>query len=342
MARGKYWEITHDPDHDDPTETVKLSDLEGVTGWDNRTIVGDGANPVTVRFRVSDPARHFERCNFTARVVDSNIANWHFNRCTFKGSKWENVKFSRCVFTECHFAEAMFHRCQFLESCKFVRISASAELFRITETAISASSFLSALTANLAYLPQNVSVEYQRHRLVGTKEKLAKLIYDSTKSEPNVDFYFEAFKELMLASLDEKVEKHRYQRSAATPTKNNYCRFILMSLPARIEREIVRLSGWFSDWGRSLVRPMIFFIAAVVLFSFVYYGLNFRCSANRVSERLLKSFIEAMNVTLVAGFTAHFDDSQDLPIQLVEMTNLLVGLFWYSLIVPVVTRKILR
>ena len=100
MARGKYWEITHDPDHDDPTETVKLSDLEGVTGWDNRTIVGDGANPVTVRFRVSDPARHFERCNFTARVVDSNIANWHFNRCTFKGSKWENVKFSRCVFTE--------------------------------------------------------------------------------------------------------------------------------------------------------------------------------------------------------------------------------------------------
>jgi hypothetical protein len=91
MARGKYWEITYDPDHDDPTETVNLANLEGVTGWDNRMIVGEGANPVAVRFRVSDPARHFERCNFTARVVDSNIANWHFNRCTFKGSKWENV-----------------------------------------------------------------------------------------------------------------------------------------------------------------------------------------------------------------------------------------------------------
>jgi hypothetical protein len=51
MARGKYWEITYDPDHDDPTETVNLANLEGVTGWDNRMIVGEGANPVAVRFR---------------------------------------------------------------------------------------------------------------------------------------------------------------------------------------------------------------------------------------------------------------------------------------------------
>jgi hypothetical protein len=229
-----------------------------------------------------------------------------------------------------------------LASCRFASISASAELFRITETAISATSFLGALTTNLAHLPKKVSAEYQRHRLVGTKEKLAKLIYDSTKNEPDVDFYFEAYKELMLAILDEKVEKHRYRVLATGPKKSNSFKFILMSFPARVEREIIRLSGWFSDWGRSLVRPMVFFITAVIVFSLVYYGLGFRCSANRVPEQLLRSFIEAMNVTLVAGFTAHFSVSQDLSVQLVQVTNLLVGIFWYSLIVPAVTRKVLR
>ena len=84
----------------------------------------------------------------------------------------------------------------------------------------------------------------------------------------------------------------------------------------------------------------MFLTAAVLFFSLVYYGLSLRCSADPV--QLLRSFIKAMNVTLVAGFTAYFDVSQDLLMQLVEVTNLLVGLFWYSLIVPAVTRKILR
>ena len=153
-------------------------------------------------------------------------------------------------------------RCQFLATCKFIKITASAELFRIESTAISASSFLGALTTNLGHLPSNVSKEYQLYRLHKTREKLAKLIFDSTKDEPDIDFYFEAYKELTLAMLRAKVERNRYNFRHSEPKRSNPLKFFVSSLPARLELLAIALSGWFSDWGRSLVRPMLFFGAS--------------------------------------------------------------------------------
>src|SRR5690606_24151039 len=46
--------------------------------------------------------------------------------------------------------------------------SASAQLFPIEETAISAGAFIRGLKTNLTHLPDNVTASYQRHRFVGT------------------------------------------------------------------------------------------------------------------------------------------------------------------------------
>jgi hypothetical protein len=344
MARGndRYWEITFDPDDEEPTISVTLSELTGITGWENRKIVGQGQSPSQIKMREKDPQKRFEKCHFALDVSNSSFSNSYFCRCTFEDSTWVNVKFSKCTFEECHFARVFFNRCQFLNSCKSSKITASAELFRVEGTSLSSSSFLGALTTNIEYLPSNTTKEYQFYRLRGTKEKLAKLIYESTKSEADIDFYFEAFKELILAMLDAKVEYHRFKPLTSRPRKKNPWVFYALSFPYRVERGIVKLSGSFSDWGRSIFRPMLFFLIVVIFFSMLYYALAFRFEPSSLPEQLSKSAIAALNVTLVAGYTAFFNSDQPLLLQACEGVNLLLGLFWYSLIVPTVTRKILR
>jgi len=342
MPRGHYWEITYEPGIVPPREEVDLSTNDKSIGYADSTIVSGLSAPTVIKRHADDPERTFHKCHFALHIADSRIANWRFYQCTFEGSRWNNVKFSGCVFEECHFSEVWFTGCQFLATCKFIKITASAELFRIRNTAISASSFLGALTTNLEHLPHNVTKEYQLYRLHRTREKLAKLIFDSTKNEPDIDFYFEAYKELTLAMLREKVERNRYKFSHSKPIRNNPVKFFLSSLPARLELLTVVLSGSFSDWGRSLTRPMLFFLGVVLMFTGVYYGFFYRLGTCPFQDQLAKSSIEALNVTLVAGYTAFFASSESLLRQCVETVNLLLGLFWYSLIVPTITRKILR
>ena len=344
MARGndRYWEITFDPDDEEPTISVALSELDGITGWENRKIVAHRPISVPDQDARKDPQKRFEKCHFALDVSNSSFSNSYFYRCTFEDSTWVNVKFSKCTFEECHFARVFFNRCQFLNSCKFRKITASAELFRVEGTSLSSSSFLGAVTTNVEYLPANTTKEYQFYRLRGTKEKLAKLIYESTKNEADIDFYFEAFKELILAMLDAKVEYHRFKPRASRPSKKNPCVFYALSFPYRVERGIVKLSGSFSDWGRSIFRPMLFFLIVVILFSMLYYALAFRFECYSLPEQLSRSAIAAFNITLVAGYTAFFNSTQPFLLQTAESVNLLLGLFWYSLIVPTVTRKILR
>jgi hypothetical protein len=112
----------------------------------------------------------------------------------------------------------------------------------------------------------------------------------------------------------------------------------MRSVPARLELLAVRASGWFSDWGRRVIRPMLFFSGVVLVFTCVYYELE----ASSARGHLGRSLIEALNVTLVAGYTAFFVSSDSLLRHCFQTGNLLLGLFWYSLIVPTITRKILR
>ena len=60
-----------------------------------------------------------------------------------------------------------------------------------------------------------------------------------------------------------------------------------------------------------------------------------------------KSFLRSIEVSLVAGYTAHTnaDDwatQKGIALRGVTLLNLIFGIYWYSLIVPVITRKFLR
>jgi hypothetical protein len=94
MPRGNYWEIIYDPGGSNPIREVKLSESDGSTGYMDSKIVSDRGAPIAVKRHIDDPQRTFHKCHFASVVSDSRIANWRFYRCSFDGSRWQNVKFS--------------------------------------------------------------------------------------------------------------------------------------------------------------------------------------------------------------------------------------------------------
>jgi hypothetical protein len=115
-----------------------------------------------------------------------------------------------------------------------------------------------------------------------------------------------------------------------------------LSTPARLERRIVTTSGWLTQWGRSLLRAFGFFAIVVVLFASLYAGLGWAQADERPSPPFAAHLVQALNITLVAGYTAHFDSSAPWLQQLASLINVALGIYWYSLIVPVLSRRVLR
>jgi Pentapeptide repeats (8 copies) len=332
MPRGRFWEATFDPNWEGPTVNASFTDLDGSSELVERVV--KSPNPVTVKWTLTAPTRLFQKCDIAENVRDSFISNCTFSECRFQGSSWTNVKFSNCRFVLCDFSRAIFSRCYFVSNCRFERISASAELFRIEETAISATAFISGLETNLVHTDQ---VEYQKHRFIGTRQKIAKSIFSATRNEADVNFYFEAYEQLTRCTLDEQVEQHRFDGAAPVSSR----RFWFRSAPARLERRIVLTSGWLTRWGRSLLWAFAFFLVTVSVFSGAY-ALITPVPAVMASDLIWQSAVQALNITLVAGYTAHFNPEAPRLHQGMCLANVLLGIYWYSLVVPVLSRRILR
>jgi hypothetical protein len=248
----------------------------------------------------------------------------------------EEPKFSACTFVECDFSRVTITRCQFLDDCHFSGNSASAELFRVQDTAVSATAFVRGLRTNVSHLPESTSAAYQEHRFVGTKLKLAKSLYSATTNEADLGYFHEAYEQLVRCSLDHAVEQHRFDSVSMKAASRGY--FIWRSLPARIERRVVLTSGWLTKWGSSVTRATGFLMVLLAAFTMVYAVRDKHTTAHEI----LNSLLEALNVTFVAGFTAYYHVDADALDRLILTVNLVLGLYWYSLVIPVLSRRTLR
>ena len=334
MERGRFWEVTYAPEWG-PLQEASFADVDGSSGFVKRRIVSNGPQGVSVRWKAKGPKLHFQDCDIEETVHDSLVSNCTFTGCRFAGSTWTNVKFGSCRFENCDFSEAVFDRCYFVSDCEFASNSCSAELFRLVGTAISATSFIGALTTNLLHTNK---ASYQKHRFVRTKEKLAKSVFSSTHDEAEVSYYFEAYEQLVRTGLDSRVEVHRFDGDV----ERRRVSFFALSAPARVERRIVLCSGWLTQWGRSILRPVSFYFVTVSIFSFVYSITDPSLRMLDWTPRIASAVSQASNITLVAGYTSYFTRSASLCQQAVWTANVIVGIFWYSLLVPVMSRRTLR
>lgn len=340
MPWGHRWQAMYDPFWDGPAQKRPFARVTCGTYIRESILVEEPAGTlVTVRWRGGNEPRRFERCDFSLSVgPESFVTDCQFIRCRFKGSLWEGVRFSNCRFEQCDFSEVTIKKCYFVNTCTFDRNTASPQKFRLEDTAISASAFMAGLQANLEYESIDL-IGYSRFKFAATRQKIAKTIYSATRNEPDVDYYFEAYEQLTRCTLTENVERYRY--NDATKEKIPQRNFWLLSLLPRVDRWVVLLSGWLTNWGRSISKAMCIFLGLVSLFTALYFAATLATGVP-FWHKLFSSLREAINVTLVVGYTAEFHPELPRIMKIIMIINVIIGLAWYALIIPTITRRILR
>ena len=341
MPRSRYWKQSYLPNADDPVDQATLDAIllpnGGVLG---KAVINQPAGSFSsAKLRISDPRRRIENCDFKVSVTESQIANIHFLRCRFISGEWKRTKFSDCMFEHCDFEGVNFEDCYFLSGCKFKNNSASAELFKLNRTAIPPGAFLNSLYPNLDYLPDDVTKNYQLYRFLGTKVKVAKLVWSSNQDEAELDYYFEAHAELMLCVLNAKIEGCFYKESSDGNERHWYLIAWLRGIPWRFECVMVRASGFITKWGRSVLRPCIAFFIISAIFAMVWFlALRYFNQPHSV----LSCIGRAINLTLAVGYGVHIDGHTLPALKALAIVNVVLGLWWYSLIVPVILKRTIR
>lgn len=327
------------PDYTEKT-WVSFEDLRKSTYLINRHHASDSRHDnIHVR------SLRFEHCDLGLKWRYSSFTDCEFIACRFNGSNLQGVKFSDCSFRNCNFSYCTFEDCQFVSGCTFAGNSASAEQFTLKTTSIPASAFLQELVTNIKYIPDTEATtpEFQLNKHFKTKLGIAQRIYGATREENDIELFAQAYRELILCTIDWNIERHRYYPKSKheMPKLRNHFLFLWLSFPAHFEKPIIRFSGYLSDWGRSVARPLSVFLFLLTAFYYWYmFTIPHASLWDLVSARDI--FLRSLDVTLVAGYTAHCEPTDNVPTRWLTAVNMIAGLYWYSLMVPVLTRRLLR
>jgi hypothetical protein len=332
-ARGNYWEVTY-KESISPFESwrlVKASDLATETGKANVEVTADlGTRAVNLKNKM------FEICDFNHfNLDDSSFVGCSFVDCRFIKSDFHKVKFSKCRFEKCHFLNVTFQGCLFLDST-FSKISASAEQLHFVRSSISAGEFVDALVTNLDALPEGIEPEYQTHRLLSTKAKIAGAILLSLRDEPDPEKLSDANRCFEIALQRRQIAEARWTETEKVGQLVKRRRlYRSTAVPLRMTAlGIMRMAGFFTDWGRSPIKSVWFLVGAVLVFSGVYSLL--------FDQEFLAALLRALDCTFVFGYTKYQLGVKPKAIDYVMFANAFFGLWWYALLVPALSNRLFR
>jgi uncharacterized protein YjbI with pentapeptide repeats len=330
--RGRYWEVTYQkssPTFDTWTLTKTALDDEKASGKDKVKV---NTEPETRGVNLK--SKHFHTCDFNHFALDdSSFYGCTFVNCLFVKSDFSHVKFSKCRFETCHFLNVKFQNCQFLD-CEFAGISASAEQVYFISSSLLASKFVDALSTNLSTLPENTEASYQQYRLLKTKAKIAGRILIGLRDEPEPSILSDANRTFEIALQNRQIAEARWIDNGQKLGDQNYWSQFVVVPFRETELKIMRIAGFFTDWGSSPIKSGWFLIGAFVLFSAAYW-LAFGKSLDDATLR-------ALDCTLVFGYSNYPRGLGIQAIDWVMFLNALAGLWWYGLFVPALTKRIFR
>lgn len=143
--------------------------------------------------------------------------------------------------------------------------------------------------------------------------------------------------ELILFSIRSEIEENRFllrQHPMERPQLRNRLCFFFGSFSLFFDLALVRLAGILTNWGQSLARAFVLLLGIILVFGWSYVAF--------FEEPWRHALFRALDVSLVAGYDVHIGENDVSALRVVTFINLIFGIYWYSLIVPVITRKFLR
>ena len=357
MARGEYWQEIYNPEGSDPTEVLDFKKTPKVPGGQDK-IVAD----------ITSDIGHLELCVFKDCDFINKYKEFTFKKCKFFGCRFDlnaefvSVKFTDCEFHQCYFGFVVFSRCLFRNPI-FERISISSDHAEFIKTSIGAEALLKALSTNMSALPAGKDPAYQTNRLFHTKAKVATNILISTEKEPDQDVYNEAHRENVLSWLKWKIYRRKYKGERELSRKPNHntqelaSKWVYYPLASIgwIDYAITYVSGWLTNWGRSIMRPTAFILTVTVGFSVGYflYGQCYYQDMNlpniSTATAIWEAFHRAVDISMVAGYTKYMPQSDGKSIDslysgptILSFIHMLLGVYWYGLMFPVIVKRTLR
>ncbi|MCO4137005.1 pentapeptide repeat-containing protein [Citrobacter portucalensis] len=314
----------------------------------------DPDKPNTTRIKIENAT--FETCDFKGNNKGQKIT---FRKCIFKKvyfgySVLHDVTFEDCDFRESSFSLAKFNECTFNEGCKFKKISFSGGKTSFNNSILRSGSLLfnSYEYATNKYCEEHgLHKEDQVYRMSLSQVKLARNILNSVSIIGDDDIYYDATKTLFKLRLKERESKIKLSASKyLTDAKKSkscksllfYCYKKIRSFFFPLEKGMLNSFGMINGWGSNLLRCMFFGGFIFLIFSITYFIQSYSSlnGTGLLVDTIYKSMIKSLDITFLAGYTKYSVASDSSGNQLLLLSNMILGLFWYGVSLPTLINKI--
>ncbi len=343
-----YWEPVYDP-------SIAESEFSPFD-WNTKNNLGPRflvcssvalASAVSAEKRAVFSNVRFDTCDFEGTFDRSKVIfkKCEFTSCDFGTAVWTNVKFDTCSFNRTSFSTSTFINCTF-KDCAWKEIGISTLEMRFQNTVVTnTGAFIAAAYTNTdeAVLQQNnKNANYQRYRLEGTKAKVARHLLQNLEDSGDDDTYYDAVKtysQQLLAAKAAQYRFHAWNRDMSQERNwKSWARqlYSIVKIPfVDLEIGIVGLSGRVNGWGGKLGRCAAIGLGLVLLFALIYhFSPDF--------DTWTSAAMASIEITLLVGFTKYSTTTLSQLSQLTYLTNMLLGLWWYTIFVPTLINRLSR
>jgi len=315
------------------------------------------ARRVSIRARLRTFSKLlFRECNFhnTKGRTASRVKNVTFEHCdferTFMGTTiFHRVRFRDCTFEYCDFSNAEFYECVF-ERCRFKTCSAESAIF--TKTEIDSTEFLGGIEFP-QYNLKGKSPEYTmrlRRFWTEVRLRLAEQLFRSNSEINHSEYSDKALLALKRAQLIFRRDLWQHRSPEHSAVKQGLSAAVF-SNPAEAIRLFLSWANIFlTRGGTSLQNLVIVLIALTVVYPAFLIGTNVKINGAQalVSLESVSAFLTSYGklffsaASLLLGFGFGSFTAESLSGVAVSVLGSTFGVFWYSLLIPVIIRKIYR
>ncbi len=288
--------------------------------------------------------KKFDQCEIRLVIEGVTFEGCHFVNCRFIANRWKEIKFANCRFERCHFFNLHIYGCDFVD-CRFELIGISPESLALESVSIAPLKLVSALQPNLRELPDNKDPVVESLLFASTRAKVVGALHQAVVQSGNLANSLDGYRAVVTCTLKASVAQKglRFDESKQAFVARGRIVHVACSLLDRIELVLIYVTGWLTDWGKSLGRAILFMLCVFVFFSLVYYFASIERVIVWDPDHAAKCIAMSFDISVVAGYTAHRKpDSSSFSLEVFKLVHLLLGVFWYSLVVSVAAKRTMQ
>lgn len=288
------------------------------------------------------PEVTFTNCDFKGKSCTFFLfKNCNFKFCDFGLSTFRKAKFTNCTFEKTSFTQATFFDCEFRD-CKFKEIGVSGNSTILEKTLITnPRDFIRSAFTNTENLPKGKTKIEQKAKLEETKSTISRIILYNLSKEGSERTFYEAIKANNIQESKSKIWMSCFNiYNSAKNSKKVYKKsweIIANALSLTggiIDIAILYIFGSINSWGASLARPAIFGFLVALCYAQAYQMI--------LQIDLQDALRRSIEIMLLFGYTSYSSKESTYPLTALMLSNALLGVAWYVVMVPTIVNKLTR